>query len=113
MHEISLVHSIFRSLQEQFPDKMETLLRVKVKAGMLSNVQPLLLQSAWDAVQECEPKYEGVKLDMEMLPVLIECSQCGKVSQVDDYCFICSCGEPCRNIIQGMELMISEVEFEE
>ena len=113
MHEISLVHGIFRTLQEQFPDKMESLLRVKVKAGLLSNVQPLLMQSAWDAVLECEPEHGDVKLDMEVLPVLIECTKCGKVSQVDDYVFICSCGEPCRNIIQGQELLISEVEFEE
>jgi hydrogenase nickel incorporation protein HypA/HybF len=113
MHEISLVHSIFRTLKEQFPDKMDNLLRVKVKAGLLSNVQPLLMQSAWEAVLECEPEYGNVQLDMEILPVLIECAKCGKVTQVDDYVFICSCGEPCRNIIQGQELMISEVEFEE
>jgi hydrogenase nickel incorporation protein HypA/HybF len=113
MHEISLVQSIFRTLEEQFPEKMDNLLRVKIKAGLLSNVQPLLMQSAWDAVLECDPRYEGIKLDMEVLPVLIECEKCGKVSQVDDYVFICSCGEPCRNIIQGQELLISEVEFEE
>jgi hydrogenase nickel incorporation protein HypA/HybF len=113
MHEISLVQSIFRTLEGQFPGKMDTLVRVKVKAGLLSNVQPLLMQSAWDAVLECEPERGQVKLDMEVLPVLIECGACGKVSQVDDYCFICACGEPCRNIIQGQELLISEVEFEE
>ncbi|HSK13756.1 MAG TPA: hydrogenase maturation nickel metallochaperone HypA [Phnomibacter sp.] len=113
MHEISLVHSIFRTLREQFPDKMDDVLRVKIKAGLLSNVQPLLMQSAWEAVLECEMDNKDIRLEMEMLPVLIECSRCGKVSQVDDYVFICSCGEPCRNIIQGQELLISEVEFEE
>jgi hydrogenase nickel incorporation protein HypA/HybF len=50
---------------------------------------------------------------MEVLPVLIQCDRCGKVSEVNDYVFICSCGEPCRNIIQGNELLISEVEFDE
>lgn len=113
MHEISLVNSIFRTLKEQFPEKMEKLIRVKLKAGLLSNVQPILMQNAWEAVQACEPQYEGVKLDMEVLPVLMACEGCGKVSQVDDYVFICSCGEPCRNIIQGQELLISEVEFDE
>lgn len=113
MHELSLVQSIFRNLEEQFPDKMDKLLRVKIKAGLLSNVQPVLLQNAWDAVLECTPGYAGIKLDMEVLPILISCEKCGKVSQVDDYVFICSCGEPGRNIIQGNELLISEVEYED
>jgi hydrogenase nickel incorporation protein HypA/HybF len=113
MHELSLVQSIFSTIEEQFPGRMDKLLRVKVKAGVLSNVQPLLMQSAWDAVLECEEQYAGIQLDMEVLPVLIQCDACGKVSQVDDYVFICACGEPCRNILQGNELMISEVEFDE
>lgn len=113
MHEISLINSIFRTLEEQFPDRMDGLLRVKVKAGLLSNVQPMLMQSAWEAVLECDTKYQGIVLDMEVLPVLIQCDRCGKVSEVNDYVFICSCGEPCRNIIQGNELLISEVEFDE
>lgn len=113
MHEISLVNSIFRTLQEQFPQKMDKLVRVKLKAGLLSNVQPLLMQSAWDAVLECEPTYEGVRLEVEVLPILIHCEQCGVTNEVKDYVFICKCGKPSRNVIQGNELLISEVEFEE
>jgi hydrogenase nickel incorporation protein HypA/HybF len=113
MHEISLVNSIFRTLQEQFPDKMDRLIRVKLKAGLLSNVQPILMQNAWDAVLECEPQYKGIALDMEVLNILMQCETCGEISQVDDYVFICKCGAPCRNIIQGQELLISEVEFDE
>jgi hydrogenase nickel incorporation protein HypA/HybF len=45
------------------------------------------------------------------LPVLIHCSECGKITEVQHYKFVCSCGKPSRNIIQGEELLIKKVEF--
>lgn len=111
MHEISLVRQILRTLEQEFPDRTHLLHRIHLKAGLLSNVQPLLMQSAFQAVLQDEPRYARVLLEVEQLPILVRCDTCGTVSQVEHYRFVCPCGQPCRDIVQGDELLIGKVEF--
>lgn len=70
MHELSLVQSIFASLEgELAKDELERLTRVDMKIGVLANVEPTLLQNAFLAYQESHPEYNQVKLEMERIPV--------------------------------------------
>lgn len=113
MHEISLVRNIFRTLEEEFPNDMQRIRGIYLKAGLLSNVQPILMQNAFQAVLEDQPKYNQTSLHVEVLPILIQCDLCGQTSEVEQYRFVCShCGRPSRNVIQGEELLISKVEFD-
>ena len=111
MHEISLVRNIFRTLEETFPGRMGEISRIQLKAGLLSNVQPVLMKNAFNAVIEDEPNYAGIELEVEVLPILIFCDECNKATEVSNYRFICDCGRPSKKIVQGEELMISQVEF--
>jgi hydrogenase nickel incorporation protein HypA/HybF len=111
MHEISLVRSIFRTLEDEFPGEMERIRGIHLSVGLLSNVQPVLMQSAFSAVLEDEPRYNKASLHVEVLPVLIHCSECDITIEVRNYRFVCSCGKPSRDIVQGEELLISKVEF--
>jgi hydrogenase nickel incorporation protein HypA/HybF len=113
MHEISLVRNIFRTLEEEFPVDMDRIRGIYLKAGLLSNVQPILMQNAFAAVLEDEPKYQQTSLHVEVLPILIHCDDCDKTTEVQQYKFVCSCGKPSRNVVQGEELLISKVEFED
>jgi len=113
MHEISLVRNILNTLTDEFPEKVQQIIRIHLKAGILSNVQPILMQNAFEAVIEDEPKFSGIKLEVEVMPILIYCDECHATTQVEQYKFVCSCGRPSKNIIQGDELMISQVEFNE
>lgn len=113
MHEISLVRNIFRTLEEEFPDDMERVRKIHLKVGLLSNVQPILMQNAFRAVLEDEPRYQKTSLTVEVLPILIHCDSCDKTSEVQNYRFVCACGKPSRNVVQGEELLISNVEMEE
>ncbi len=112
MHEISLVRNIFKTLEEEFPNDMNKVRGIYLKAGLLSNVQPILMQNAFQAVLEDQPEYQKASLHVEVLPILIQCDDCGKITEVEQYRFICACGKPSRNVIQGEELLISKVEFE-
>lgn len=112
MHEISLVRNIFRTLEEEFPDKVQRIRAIHLTAGLLSNVQPILMQNAFEAVLLDEPHYAGTVLHVEVLPILIKCLDCGAITEVKQYSFICTCGKPSNNIIQGEELLISKIEFE-
>ena len=113
MHEISLVRNIFKTLEDEFPGRVDKVRDIHLTVGVLSNVQPILMQNAFEAVLLDEPLYNKTKLHVNMLPVLIHCDVCNKEVEVHNYKFVCTCGKPSRNIIQGEELVISKVEFEE
>jgi hydrogenase nickel incorporation protein HypA/HybF len=44
MHEISLVRNIFRTLEDEFPQDMNRVRGIYLTVGLLSNVQPILMQ---------------------------------------------------------------------
>jgi hydrogenase nickel incorporation protein HypA/HybF len=111
MHEISLVRNIFKTLEDEFPGETDKIRGIHLSVGLLSNVQPILMQNAFRAVLADEPRYHQTSLHVEVLPVLIYCKECDKTTEVRDYKFVCSCGKPSRNIVQGEELLISKVEF--
>ena len=58
MHEIALVRNIFTSLEEAFPDRLDKIRGIYLTVGLLSNVQPVLMENAFAAVLEEEPRYE-------------------------------------------------------
>ena len=111
MHEISLVRNIFKTLEDEFPGEMEKIRDIHLTVGILSNVQPILMQNAFEAVLEDEPRYNKTTLHVEVLPVLIYCDECNKKTEVQNYKFVCSCGKPSKNVVQGEELLIRKVEF--
>ena len=113
MHEISLVRTISATLEESLSaEELGLLSAIDLRVGELSNVQPVLMQNAFGAVQEAEGKFRGVTLNVEVLPVLIECPLCAARSEVENYKFVCnSCGRPCSNVVQGNELLIHRVHF--
>ena len=113
MHEISLVRTIFRTLEENFsPEELGKVAAIELKIGPLANVEPVFLQNAFDAVvQEDEPRFQQVLLRLNMVPILVRCPDCGQITEVRQYRFVCACGKPCSNVVQGNELMIERVEM--
>ena len=112
MHEISLVRNIFRTLESEFSaEELRQLFKIKLKVGLLSNVEPTLLENAFEAVCQAEDKYRKAQLEIELLPIEIFCDHCNKRTVVSNYKFVCDCGKPSNQIVQGLELMIHQVQF--
>ena len=113
MHEVSLVRTIFRTLEEQFsPEELADIEAIDLQVGQLSNVEPVLMQNAFQAVTEEEEaaRFRGVLLRIEVLPVKVHCGACGAVSEVHQYRFVCEeCGKPSAHVVQGNELLIRQV----
>ena len=114
MHEISLVRSIFNTLEAEFSkEDLENLKAVDLKVGLLSNIEPLLMQNAFDAVTAAEEKFQTVKLNIETVPIEIYCKACDCNSFVENYKFACSvCDVPNNNVVKGTELLIHKVHFD-
>jgi hydrogenase nickel incorporation protein HypA/HybF len=114
MHEISLVRSIFKTLESEFSGEDLAKLRgIHLRIGGLANVEPMLLQSAFQAVVESDYPAQNPQLHIEALPVLVHCQPCNLTSEVTQYRFVCACGKPNGNVVQGNELLIGKVEFAE
>ena len=115
MHEISLVRTIFRTLEDNFsPEELGRVVAIELKVGPLANVEPVLLQNAFEAVtEEDEVRFKDVKLRVNLVPILVQCPECGATTEVHNYRFVCACGKPCANVVQGNELLIERVEMRE
>lgn len=114
MHEISLVRNIFQSIEAEYPElDPETVRGIYLQVGELSNVAPLALKSAFDAVLENDGRYQNATLHIKVSPIRIYCESCRKTSGIKNYHFICPCGKPSKNIVQGDELLITRITFSE
>ncbi len=113
MHEISLVRTIFRTLEENFsPEELGKVKAIELKIGPLANVEAILLQNAFDAVvEEDEVRFKGVQLRVHLVPILVQCPDCEQITEIHNYRFVCTCGKPCGNVVQGNELLIERVEM--
>ncbi|MEM6297107.1 MAG: hydrogenase maturation nickel metallochaperone HypA [Bacteroidota bacterium] len=115
MHETSIVNSIMRTLEMEFERKqLEQMKAIHLKVGILSNIEPRLLQNAYSAYLQANPNYDRVGLHIESVEVKVECEVCTHITHVKNYRFICeNCGRPTKNLISGEEMLIHKVEFED
>jgi hydrogenase nickel incorporation protein HypA/HybF len=61
-------------------------------------------------VDQEEARFQGTQLIVNEIPILIECTACGKNSAVANYRFVCAhCGLPSAKVVQGNELLIERV----
>lgn len=115
MHETSIVNSIMRTLQQEFEaEKLNKMKAIYVKVGILSNIEPRLLHNAYSAYHMTNPGYHHVALHIESTDLKIRCEICNHITDVKRYRFICeNCDRPCKNVIQGEEMLIHKVEFDD
>ena len=87
---------------------------IHLKVGVLSNIEPRLLHNAYGAYNYCGSKYHNVALHIESTDIKIQCETCNHITKVENYRFLCeNCARPSKNIIQGEEMLIHKVEFED
>lgn len=111
MHELPLVREIVETLEAEYPQKFDAIVKVTVEAGLLSNIQPILIQNAFEALRLDDRRLQEIDLEVVLLPIIAHCASCEKDFTVQYNRFVCSCGAPSRKLIQGDELRISRVEF--
>lgn len=115
MHETSIVNSIMRTLEMEFEaEKIKKMKAIHLKVGLLSNIEPRLLYNAYEASHMMNPHYQKVDLHIESTPIKIQCEICNHITEVKNYKFQCgNCERPSKNLIQGEEMLIHKVEFDD
>lgn len=113
MHEYSIVLSLLESCEENLKQhNASKVTKVVVKIGVLSGVEPELLQRAFDTFKE-ESVCAEAQLVLEIQKVLISCNGCKEKSILNSLEFVCPmCQSHDIKIIDGEEMFLMQLEME-
>jgi hydrogenase nickel incorporation protein HypA/HybF len=112
MHELSITQNILEmAIAEAEKHNARQISKIKLKLGQLTQVVPDCVQFYLDLLGK-ETIAEGVKLEVDIVPLVIECKGCGTTRQLKSYDFVCQdCGQP-TDVVSGRELYIDSIEIE-
>jgi len=113
MHELSIVASLFEILEEKAREqKAKKIVTVKLIVGALSGVVPEFLKTAFDIYKK-ETIASGAELEIEEVPLKVQCQNCGAEIMKDDFIFICEkCASRELKTLSGTELLLEKIEME-
>lgn len=117
MHELSLARALYNEVARLAAEQRGRVVRVRVQAGPLCGVEPLLLAGAFETLL-CDagrdPALDGAKLDVELVPLVLRCETCGATVEEFEARFICpGCGGRRLSVVSGEGLVLSELVVEE
>jgi hydrogenase nickel incorporation protein HypA/HybF len=113
MHEYSIVQALLNQCEEHAQrNGAGRILKVVTKIGVLSGVEPDLLQRAFETFRE-GTLCEEAELVMNMQSIVIRCPDCGIESSVEDMALACpKCGSLDTSVIDGEDMYLMSLEME-
>jgi len=113
MHEYSIVQSLLDSCEENAKqNNSDKIIKVIVKIGVMSGVEPDLLQTAFDTFKE-GTMCEGCEFIINIQPIVIQCHKCNTKSILDknEYCCpVCQSVE--LDVLDGEDMFLMSLELE-
>lgn len=111
MHELSIVQSMMKIVENYAKDKEVT--KVVVKIGKMSGIEPYFLKESFDIFKE-NTICKNAELEIIECDIKIKCNDCGKESVVKDFDFSCpKCGSLRTDLVSGEEMNIEYIEVKE
>jgi len=113
MHEYSIVQSLLDQCEENAKANNATkITKVVVKIGVMSGIEPDLLQNAFDTFKE-GTMCEDCKYIQNIQPIIIRCYRCKKKSTLSKNSYCCpECKSVELDVIDGEDLMLMQLELE-
>ena len=113
MHEMSIAQSIIDIVeQEMARHGVSKVSVIRLVVGEFTAVVPQSLNFCFELITKDTP-LEGVKVEMEQVPLTGRCQACGNEFPIQEYKFICpSCQSKEIETIAGKELFVKEIEAE-
>ncbi|MEJ2372541.1 MAG: hydrogenase maturation nickel metallochaperone HypA [Sulfurimonas sp.] len=112
MHEYSIVQALLDSCEAQVESNDATSVsKVVVKIGVMSGVEPDLLQTAFDTFKE-KTVCENAEFIINTQKVVIECNECKTEKTLEELEYKCdNCGSIDINVIDGEEMYLMQLEL--
>ena len=113
MHEYSIVQSLLNSCEENARQNNATkVTKVVVKIGVMSGVEPDLLQTAFDTFKE-QTMCHDAEFIINVQPVVIKCLSCGEESTLEKNEYAClQCQSVDLDILDGEDMFLMQLELE-
>ena len=113
MHEYSIVQSLLESCEEHAKSNdAEKVTKVIVKIGVLSGVEPDLLQTAFDTFKE-QTVCHNAQFIINHQKVVIDCFDCNITSTLDKNEFCCpKCESVNIKVTDGEDMYLMYLEME-
>ncbi len=113
MHEYSIVQSLLESCEEHAnANDSKNVVKVIVKIGVLSGVEPDLLQTAFDTFKE-KTVCDKAEFIINHQKVVIACLSCDEESTLEKNEFLCpKCQSNQVKVIDGEDMYLMSLEME-
>ncbi len=115
MHEYSIVQSLIDLIEENAKKHdAKSVKKVVVKIGVLSGVEPHLLEIAFDTFKE-GTVCEKATLEMNIQPIVVRCRSCERVSEFEKnrLFFECPhCKEVDLEVLDGEDMLLMSLEMD-
>jgi len=87
--------------------------RLNVRIGEMAGVNPDSLDFAFECLSK-GTVVDGARLEVERVPLAVDCDACGRRSPVHDYVFRCAaCGADAVRIATGRELQFVSIDADD
>jgi len=113
MHELSVCQALMTQI-EQVAQQHQAIEvpQLIVQIGVLSGIEPELLQQAFTIARTASPMTQQSVLVIELLPIRVHCSRCDRESIATANRLLCGhCGEWQTRLVSGDELLLKSVEL--
>ena len=114
MHEYSIVTALLEECDRHAKDNQaKKITKVELKLGILSGVEPALLETAFAAF-----KLEGIcaeaELKINIQPLILRCHDCSKETTHDERSIVCQhCCSTNTQVLDGEDMMLMQLELEQ
>jgi hydrogenase nickel incorporation protein HypA/HybF len=112
MHEYSIVQALLNQCEENAKKHNATQIKkVVLKIGVLSGVEPHLLEIAFETFKEGTICHDAI-LEMNIQDIIIYCKDCKQESKVDDFALACpKCKSINVSVIDGEDMYLMSLEM--
>lgn len=113
MHEMGIAQQLVQIALDAVPDDIENpqVEKLNLKIGRLAAVVESSLTFCFEIITK-GTALEGAKLNIDFIPVRVNCKSCGRTREVDDPVFQCPfCENGEIEIIAGREIEIISIEL--
>ncbi len=112
MHEYSIVQSLIEICEEHAKvHSAAKVTKVVVKIGVLSGVEPHLLEEAFNVFKE-DGICKGAELVMNIQKVRVHCNNCGIELDLEKNDFICpDCSSCDLDVLDGEDMYLMQLEL--
>jgi hydrogenase nickel incorporation protein HypA/HybF len=114
MHELGIAQSILSSLEESLePNDLKRVTSIHLKIGAMQAIQEDCLRFGFEVSTKGTP-LENAKIEIEHIPAVGTCTECGQENQMQEPWLICTnCGGILKDVQGGEELLVEYVEIED